>query len=138
MVMRRTGIILAVVVGWIGSCSVSAAEPALDLSGKWEGCWQSHKNGHQGKLSATFCKVSDCQYRVRFHGTFLKVLPFAYTETFTIMAHSAEQVSLSAAKVLGPVLGRFEVTATATATDFTATFQAKRDCGVFMLHRKCQ
>jgi len=137
--MRRKRLWSVVAVLALAACAAADETPAtttVDLSGKWSGCWRSDKNGHHGKMTASFCRIDDCSYRGTFVGTFWKVFPFFYTETFTITAYSNDQVWVSASKVLGPRLGRFDVHATATATHFTATFQSSRDWGVFLLERK--
>lgn len=110
--------------------------PAIDVSGTWVGCWRSDKNGHHGKMKATFCRIDHCRYKGVFHGTFWKVLPFFYTETFTVTSWTESEVRLDAAKVLGPRLGRFEVRVSANQTQLVATFQSQRDWGVFLLQRE--
>jgi hypothetical protein len=111
--------------------------PALppDLSGTWSGYWISDSNGHRGPLQATFTKISDTCYRVRFRGRFAAVVPFRYTTTLTVVGTGDGLVVLSGSQVLGPVLGTFSTDAVATATTFEASFRSKNDCGRFVLWR---
>jgi len=114
----------------------AVAEP--DLTGRWSGCWVSDKNGHHGPLHAKFCKLDECHYRVTFHGRFWKLVPFVYSVTLDVIGHDGEKVLLSGGQSLGPLLGRFDYSATATDQNFTATFRSKNDCGRFELTRTCR
>ncbi len=62
----------------VASSRACAADP-VDLSGKWHGQWVSCTSGHRGLLNATFCKVNETCYSVRFTGTFAGVIPFGFT-----------------------------------------------------------
>ena len=106
-----------------------------DLTGSWSGSWESCKNGHHGPLHAEFCKICDGEYEVLFRGRFFKVVPFRYTTTLHVTGQQGDRVLLSASQRLGPVLGRFEMTAEATATEFTAHWCSGNDNGLFTLHR---
>ncbi|MFO0797271.1 MAG: hypothetical protein U0804_07320 [Gemmataceae bacterium] len=112
---------------------VAAAAP--DLSGDWSGHWESGKNGHRGPLRATFTRVGPNCYQVRFAGRFAKVIPFFYRTPLTVVGGGDGVALLSASKTLGPLLGTFSMSATATATTFDADFTAKGDHGKFVLTR---
>ncbi|VTR93043.1 Hypothetical secreted protein OS=uncultured planctomycete 6FN GN=6FN_22 PE=4 SV=1 [Gemmata massiliana] len=105
------------------------------LTGKWSGYWVSDKNGHTGPLHATFTPLGDDAYRVKYRGRFAKVIPFRYTTTMDVVGTGDGVVVLSAEKPLGP-FGTFRTTATATNTNFDATFTSRRDSGRFVLQRK--
>lgn len=109
-----------------------------DLSGSWKGSWCSQTSGHKGPLQATFRKVSEQCYRVTFQGRFWKVVPFRYAITMRVAGiDETGALVLTGEQVLGPILGTFRYTATATAGQFTAQYTSKRDCGYFMLSRCC-
>ena len=112
-----------------------APAAAPDLSGDWSGHWESAKNGHRGPLRATFTRVGPNCYQVRFAGRFAAVVPFRYATPMTVVGGGDGVALLSASKTLGPVLGTFSMTATATATTFDADFAAKNDRGKFILAR---
>jgi hypothetical protein len=115
---------------------VAATTPALpDLSGEWTGHWESAKNGHRGPLRATFTRVGPDCYSVRFAGRFAKVIPFRYATPMAVVGGGDGVALLSASKSLGPLLGTFAMSATATATNFDADFSAKNDRGKFVLTR---
>jgi hypothetical protein len=97
----------------------------------------SHYNGHHGPLSATFCRIDDTHYEVRFRGRFLKVVPFRYNVVLEVTGYSGDKVLLSGASNLGPILGTFSYSAEATDTQFVASFCACKDHGVFSMTRCC-
>jgi hypothetical protein len=120
-----------------GACTKADGPTATapDLTGSWSGTWESCKNGHHGPLHAQFCKTCDGEYEVVFHGRFFKVIPFRYATTLHVTGYESDRVFLTASKRLGPVLGRFEMNAKATATEFTAHWCSGNDHGLFTLKR---
>jgi hypothetical protein len=114
---------------------VVVASAAPDLSGDWSGHWESGKNGHRGPLRAAFTRVGPNCYQVRFAGRFAKVIPFRYSTPLAVVGTGDGVALLSASKTLGPLLGTFSMSATATATTFDADFTAKGDHGKFVLTR---
>ena len=108
---------------------------SVDLSGCWSGSWMSCKNGHNGKLSATFCRINDCQVRARFKGIFAKVIPFRYPATLTIVEERPGLMRLSGSQRLGPIMGSFTYSVTITPDRFEASYQSKRDWGQWTLSR---
>ena len=129
--MARTPVALLKLVAF---SSTAGAQPP-DLAGRWSGHWVSETNGHTGPLHARFRQIDDDTYRVTFRGRFAKVLPFWYTTKLDVVAVGDGVVSLAAAQRL-PLLGTYSTTATATATDFDATFTSRSDSGRFILSRR--
>ncbi|QJW97580.1 hypothetical protein [Frigoriglobus tundricola] len=113
----------------------AAGAQSPDLTGKWSGYWASDKNGHTGPLNATFVPQGDSSYRVTYRGRFAKVIPFRYSTTMDVVGTGDGVVLLSAEKRLGP-MGTFRTTATATGSNFDATFTSRRDSGRFVLSRR--
>lgn len=113
-----------------------ADEPApIEVAGCWSGYWVSCKDGHAGPMTATICKVGDNCYRATFKGRFWVVFPFRYATTFQVVGREGDKVILGGEQRLGPVLGSYSFTATVTATDFDASYTAKRDYGKFVFKR---
>lgn len=110
-----------------------AQEP--DLSGKWSGYWISDTNGHRGPLHARFVLVDADTYRVTYRGRFALVIPFRYSTTMDVANTGDGAVLLTAEKRLGP-FGSFRTTATATGTNFDASFNSRRDSGRFVLQKR--
>ena len=129
--MSRT--LLALIGLVLGTGSLAAQPP--DLSGRWSGHWVSATNGHTGPLHARFRQVDCDTYRVAFRGRFAKLLPFWYTTKLDVVGMGDGVVLLSASQRL-PLLGTYSTTATATASDFDATFTSRKDSGRFIMSRR--
>ena len=128
--MTRYALVAVAALAFAGT---AGAQPP-DLSGKWAGYWVSDKNGHTGPLKATFAPQGADAYRVTYRGRFAKVIPFRYSTTMDVVGTGDGVVLLSAEKRLGP-MGTFRTTATASATNFDATFTSRRDSGRFVLRK---
>lgn len=129
--MMRATLILALL---IGLCSPGSAAPP-ELAGRWSGYWISDTDGHNGPLHATFKPLDSQTYRVRFSGRFAKVIPFTYSTKLHVDGATDDTVLLSANQNLGPLLGKFQTSAMATATSFDAHFNSRKDAGRFVLNR---
>lgn len=118
-----------------GAVGYSAAH-ASDLSGAWQGRWNSCTTGHNGILRATFCRISATQYRVDFRGRFFKVLPFRYSVVLNVVSEYGDTVRLRGSSYLGRRFGTFHYDAVATACRFDATYTSCKDNGRFRM-TKC-
>jgi hypothetical protein len=117
--------------------AVSAEPPAPaapDITGCWSGYWISCKNGHNGPLTARICKINDTCYEAEFRGRFWQVIPFRYTTAMQVTGQEGDKLFLSTSRRL-PLMGTFEMTATATSTDLVAEFTSRNDQGQFILKR---
>jgi hypothetical protein len=120
----------------ITASSCDAAEPAsVDVAGCWSGYWISCSDGHSGPMQATICKIGDNCYEARFKGRFWVVVPFRYSMTFQVVGGDGDKIILAGERRLGPALGSYSFTATVTATDFDASYTARRDNGKFVMQR---
>jgi hypothetical protein len=106
----------------------------VDLSGRWQGNWVSCKDGHEGRLKASFCKLSETCYQVRFTGTFLVVLPFCFSVDLQLTGQEDGKVFLAGSHRL-PIFGMFHFNAVATQCEFAATYWSCDDEGRFNLCR---
>ena len=106
------------------------------LSGQWSGRWFSCKNGHHGRLRATFCRLSETEVQARFQGSFCKVFPFRYNAVLQIVHEEEGLIQLRGSKKLGPLMGTFRYEATITGDEFKATYRSKRDCGQWNMTRQ--
>ena len=109
-----------------------------DLNGCWAGSWESSTSGRSGPLYATFTRCSDTEYRVKFTGRFLKVIPFRYTVMLTIVEDRGDHVTLAGSSYLGRLFGTFSYRATATDGEFRADYASKKDDGMFRLTRSAR
>lgn len=108
---------------------------ATDLTGCWTGSWESCTSGHSGPLNATFTRCGETEYRVKFSGRFLKVIPFRYTVTLAVVEDRGDEVVLAGSSYLGRLFGTFSYHATATEGRFTADYTSKKDDGTFRMTR---
>lgn len=108
---------------------------ATDLSGCWTGSWESCTSGHSGPLFAEFTRCGEKDYRVKFTGRFLKVIPFRYTVTLTVVEDRGDELILAGSSYLGRLFGTFSYRATATDGRFTADYTSKKDDGTFRMTR---
>ncbi len=114
-------------------CRIEAAP----LAGCWEGCWESHTTGHKGKLQAIITRCDETHFRARFHGTFFKVLPFAYSTQF-VAADEGPIQQFTGRQDLGRLAGgTYHYAGQATDCDFVATYTTCKDHGVFRMRRHC-
>ena len=104
------------------------------VCGHWSGYWESGTTRHHGPLNGTFTQTDPAHYRVVFTGRFFKVIPFRYAQTLEVTGYQDGAVILSGSSRL-PLFGTFEYRATATGTDFVATYQSRSDQGKFILKR---
>jgi hypothetical protein len=116
----------------------AAASAPLDLSGCWSGTWLSHRDGHDGPITAHFTKRDDEHYCVHFRGKFWKCFPFKYTVVLTVTERTEDAVKLAGSSNLGLLFGTFWYEATATDTEFVAHYCSKHDRGVFTMCRCCR
>lgn len=100
----------------------------------YRGHWVSDSNGHRGRLNMKVLVADDASYRVRFTGTFLKVIPFMYSADLAVTGRTADGVALSSTMHL-PLFGEFSSTGTLTADAFNATYTSRKDDGRFVMRR---
>lgn len=116
--------------------TVESTEIKTDLlAGQWCGSWVSCKNGHHGKLRATFCRLNDSQVQAVFVGSFAKILPFRYKAVLRVVHEEEGLIKLQGSQKLGPIMGTFCYEATITGDQFQASYRAKRDWGKWTMTR---
>jgi hypothetical protein len=111
--------------------------PTQDISGRWEGQWLSHANGHNDGLRALITKVDTNQYDVKFHAAYKKwvTVHFGYTVrmetkpgTNGLAFHGSEDLGVLAG-------GVYIYDGNASPTNFFSTYDSKYDRGIFEMHR---
>jgi hypothetical protein len=144
---RAWVVALALIAGLGAGCTsfhrhwraASAVPPAPDgIEGAWQGRWLSHSNGHNGTLRAIIRRTSSGDYETRFRATFAKVFEAGYTITLNAEPQ-AGGYRLSGTNHVGRWLfwdfGDYVYRGTASATNFSCTFEAGHDHGVFQMTR---
>jgi len=122
----------AVIAAW---CLLAGAAGAVDLSGSWNGSWQSCTTGHAGPLSACFTPCGDGAYRVEFTGRFFKIIPFRYSVVLRVVEETDDRVTLAGSSQLGRLFGTFTYRATADGCRFDAAYGSRKDSGSFRMTR---
>jgi len=118
--------------------SLASQALATDLSGHWEGSWQSCGTGHKGVLRADFCKLNSTQYQVNFRGRFFKVFPFRYSVVLNVVSDDGQTVQLQGSSYLGRMFGTFHYNATVTNGCFNSSYTSCKDNGWFRMSKCCQ
>lgn len=108
-----------------------------DLSGCWSGRWCSRSTGHEGPMTAEFCRIGCDRYDVTFKGRFCLLIPFQYRAVLCATCGDDGRVHLSGSKRLGPLLGTFSFRGTSDGQQFRATYCSKDDSGTFTMQRCC-
>ncbi len=127
-------------VFWLALCLtgfVANSATAHDLSGCWDGNWQSCTTPHHGPLDGEFCRIDATHYQVNFHGRFFKVFPFRYSVVLTVVSEDANRVELAGSSDLGRLFGTFYYRAVVTGNSFVANYSSCKDSGQFILQRQC-
>lgn len=112
--------------------STAAPSFAQSPSGRWKGSWHSQSTGHEGPLRARIRPLDNGRYRALFAGRFAGIIPFVYPATLHRVPGTCNQYTST--KRL-PLMGTYTMRATVTPGSFYATFQGRRDGGVFRLAR---
>ena len=118
------------------SSSFDTVATGQDLSGHWNGAWQSQTTGHRGRISATFCQIDSCQVQAKFKGTFARIIPFRYRTKLQIVHQEPGLMVLGGSRKLGPIMGQFTYEGTISNGQFSAQYSSKRDRGTWNLSRQ--
>jgi hypothetical protein len=108
-----------------------------DISGRWEGHWLSHVNGHNDKLRCVITEMDANQYEAKFHATYKMLVNLHFN--YTVRLHfkpSAEGFAFHGEENLGSLAGGvYTYDGQANVTNFICTYASKYDRGAFQLHR---
>ncbi|MCO8122285.1 hypothetical protein NHH03_11090 [Stieleria sp. TO1_6] len=113
-------------------CLCCQFAPGASPVGRWGGSWSSQSTGHQGALRARIRQVDSNTYRALFAGRFAKVIPFVYPAKLQRVPGTCNTYQSSTRL---PLMGEYRMTATVSEHHFHATFQGRKDRGVFEMSR---
>lgn len=111
--------------------------PTDDITGRWEGRWNSEANGHNDKLRAIITAVDTNHYDVKFHAAYKKwiTVHFGYTVRMETRL-STNGVSFRGSENLGALAGGvYTYDGHADSTNFFSTYKSKYDRGTFEMTR---
>lgn len=132
--MNRLIVLVAALLSAAGTLGQSSAQARERCDRpRYAGTWCSETNGHNGKLHARVRQTDECTYKVRYCGTFLKVVPFMYSAPMTVTGQGPNgEVYLTNTSRL-PLFGEFTSNAVMTENEFVATYSAASDKGQFVM-----
>jgi len=115
--------------------TAATSPPANDIVGSWEGSWRSDVNGHNGRLRCMVTKVSDRQYRARYHAKYRKILSFSYVVPLSVATAGGAYEFQGQADLGWYAGGLYEYEGRATPTNFYSIYRSKHDHGAFQMTR---
>ena len=138
-VLRR--VVRAPALWMLGTClalclDAISAKAHDGVAGRFSGSWCSHTSGHQGRMCARLKQVDDCTYRARFTGTFLGIVPFAYSVPMSVTGQSPDGTMWLSSRSRLPLFGDFSTQARVDSAGMTATYWSRRDQGTFEMSRR--
>ncbi len=117
-----------------------AAKKTTDgLTGPWQGTWRSESSGHNNILRCIVTRSGDGAYRARFHAKYKTPLQvtvsFGYTVPLSVQPTNDFWHFTGSANLGWLAGGVYSYDGTASATNFTSTYNSKYDHGVFQMSR---
>jgi hypothetical protein len=112
--------------------------PTDDITGRWEGRWESHVNGHNDVLRAIITAAGERNYDVRFRAAYKKgiTIHFGYTVRMEATPSTNGIVTFHGREDLGFLAGgTYTYKGEATPTNFFSTYDSKYDRGTFQMRR---
>jgi hypothetical protein len=146
----RAGVVLALAALIFSGCSTFNYEwrqaankptPTNDITGRWEGNWLSHANGHNDKLRCLIKPAGTNRYDAKFHAAYshsrFKWLKVHFGYTVPLQAQPATNgVTFTGREDLGALAGGvYTYEGHANTTNFFSTYKCKYDHGVFQMTR---
>ncbi len=111
--------------------------PTNDITGRWEGRWISHANGHNDAMRCLVTKVDDRHYDAKFHAAYKKWITVYFSYTVRMETRPATNgVAFHGAENLGALAGGiYTYDGFATPMNWSSTYKSKYDRGVFEMKR---
>lgn len=116
----------------------ASSEPASGMTGRWIGRWHSDVNGHNDQLRCIVTPSTNGMYSARFHARYTRwFLRFTFGYTAQLRVESQDgQYQFAGDSNLGWYAGGvYRYRGSASATNFTSTYDSKYDRGTFLMHR---
>jgi len=115
--------------------TASSAIPGNDITGRWEGTWQSEVTGHHGKLRCLVIPLEGGDYQARYRAKYLRIMSFSYSVKLKVAA-AEDGFKFNGEADLGWYAGgRYQYEGRASATNFVSTYKSKEDHGSFQMTR---
>lgn len=115
------------------NAALAEPQPCDQLSGLWEGTWESSSTGHHGSLRAIVTNCGNGRYSAYYCGTFALIIPFTY-EADHPAAYQNGVTCFTGNADLG-CFGTFHCNGWANGRQFVANYKSEKDEGVFKMCR---
>ena len=117
--------------------AAKATTPTNDITGRWEGRWFSHANGHNERMRCLITQVDANHYDAKFHAAYKKWITIYFGYTVRLETKSSPNgVTFRGQQNLGALAGGvYAYDGHANATNFFSTYHSKHDNGIFQLYR---
>ena len=112
------------------------AVPADQITGAWEGTWQSRAGSHTDRMRAVVSSTGPETYRVHYYAWYKRVLTFSYVAELRAIRREGGTVIFSGEADLGWLAGglyRYE--GHASPLEFFSSYDSKYEIGTFTLKR---
>jgi hypothetical protein len=111
--------------------------PASGIEGRWEGTWQSEKNGHNGPLRCIISRQGENLFEAHYYAKYKWgfTFSFAYTAPLRTARYQQEYRFVGEADLGWYAGGLYQYTGQATPDRFFSTYTSKHDHGTFTLSR---
>ena len=115
--------------------AASTAVPANDITGRWEGTWQSDVTRHHGKLRCLVTHLGGGDYQAWYRAKYLRIMSFSYPVRLKVAA-AEDGFKFNGEADLGWYAGGlYQYEGRASATNFFSTYKSKDDHGSFQMTR---
>jgi hypothetical protein len=106
-----------------------------DITGPWQGTWQSDSGNHSGGLRCLITRSGENVFHARFDATYWKFLRFGYEMDMSAEPH-LDRVHLQGSADLGWMAGGvYRYDGTANSATFQCTYQSENQQGTLTLQR---
>ena len=109
-----------------------------DITGPWEGTWQSDTSNHAGGLRCLITRSGENVFHARFAATYWKIFHFGYEMDLSAEPHM-DRVHFQGNADLGWMAGgQYKYDGSANSSDFQCNYQSEHDHGTFTLKRPAE
>jgi len=120
---------------WKSAVDTWKVTDSTDITGPWEGTWQSEVGSHSGALRCLITKTGDYEYHARFAATYWRFFHFGYDMNLSAEPH-LDRLHFSATTDLGKMAGGiYHYDGNANSSDFESTYHSDYDHGTFTMTR---
>jgi hypothetical protein len=109
--------------------------PSHDITGRWEGVWNSEATGHHGTLRCVVTQESPEKYRFLYRATWKKIFHGTYS-VLQDVERDGDVFKMRGGADLGRLYGgRYEYEGEATPTRLFSKYRSAKDHGTFEMSR---